>query len=70
MSFTVMEEIDLLSQNNASLRRAIERSNELAEWCARLGGTPQNQGQFIALMEYTIDLNHKRIMDIRKSMGD
>ena len=34
--------IKLLEQNNSSLKRAIERSNDLVDWCYKLGGTPQN----------------------------
>ena len=58
--------IKLLEQNNSSLKRAIERSNDLVDWCYRLGGTPQNQGQFVALLECTIDDNNKKIAELKK----
>ena len=58
--------IKLLEQNNSSLKRAIERSNDLVDWCYRLGGTPQNQGQLVALLESTIDDNNKKIVELRK----
>lgn len=70
MSVGVIETIDILTQNNATLKRAIERSNELADWCSKLGATPQNQGQFIAFIEYMIDINSKKIKELRKLMGD
>jgi len=64
-----MEMIDLLNQNNSSLKRAIERSNDLCEWLVRLSGTPQNQGQFIALLQHTIDDNNKKIQEFQKIRG-
>ena len=70
MSVGVVETIDILTQNNSTLKRAIERSNELAICCSKLGGTPQNQGQFIAFIEYMIDLNSSKIKELRKIMGD
>ena len=44
----------VLEQCEASLKRAIERSNELHKMACDCGATPQNQGQYIALLESTI----------------
>jgi hypothetical protein len=67
---SVVETIDILTENNTTLKRAIERSNELADCCSKLGGTPQNQGQFIAFIEYMIDRNSHKIKELKKLMGD
>lgn len=48
-----------IDQCESSLKRAIERSNELHKMAIDGGATPQNQGQFIALLESTIrDIEH------------
>jgi hypothetical protein len=44
----------VMNQCRSSLKRAIERSNELHTMAVNGGATPQNQGQFIALLESTI----------------
>jgi hypothetical protein len=67
---SVVEIIDILLENNATLERAIERSNELADCCSKFGGTPQNQGQFIAFIEYMIDVNSHKIKELKKLIGD
>jgi L-2-hydroxyglutarate oxidase LhgO len=46
--------LPVLEQCDMSLKRAIERSNELHKMACDLGATPQNQGQYIALLESTI----------------
>ena len=51
----------VLEQCEASLKRAVDRTNELCEMAVKLGATPQNQWQFIALLESTVrDINALR----------